>query len=117
METKDDIKNTAKYMDDSLLHKDDSDEGVQVMKKYKRRKAQHKRGHEKTVKEVVENQSPEDSLSPQESEPLLPEKDSPGALRRKSLMPSKSMSLSSSQSLQSPSPWTSLLNEPEVDLN
>ena len=27
METKDDIKNTAKYMDDSLLHKDDSDEG------------------------------------------------------------------------------------------
>ena len=27
METKDDIKNTAKYMDNSLLHKDDSDEG------------------------------------------------------------------------------------------
>ena len=91
--------------------------GVQVMKKYKRRKSQHRRGYEKTVKEVVENPSPEDSLSPQESEPLLPEKDSPGALRRKSLMSSKSMSLSSSQSLQSPSPWTSLLNEPEVDLN
>ena len=112
METKDDIKNTAKYMDDSLLHKDDSDEGGSGDEEVQKKKSTAQKRPRKNSEG-----SGGDSLSPQELEPLLPEKDSPGALRRKSLMSSRSMSLSSSQSLQSPSPWTSLLNEPEVDLN
>ena len=131
MESKDDIKNTEKYLDDILLYKAlidqecSSDEEVQKAPKRKipQSVTSPQKQAQKTLKEILVNPSPGDSLSPQEMEPLLsfhhPEKDSHS---QRNLQPSESMCLSMSQNLQSVSPWwwsphPLPLSEPEVDQN
>ena len=86
MESKNDIKNTEKYLDDILLYKALIDQGCssdKVVQKVPKRKIppppsssattapSPQKQDEKTLKETLVNPSPGDSLSPQEMEPLL----------------------------------------------
>ena len=125
MESKDDNKNTEKYLDDILLIRL-IDQGVQVMKKYKRYQKERSHHHlninnssittETSTKKTEGNTGEPKPWRQSKStgmEPLLSihysEKDSQQSMRRgqqlRNLQPSESMSLSMSQNLQSVSPW------------
>ena len=101
MGSKDDIKNTEKYLDDILLYKAlidqecSSDEEVQKAPKRKippppspsttTAALSPQKQARKNTEEILVNPSPRDSLSPQEMEPLLfhhLKKDSQQSMRR-----------------------------------
>ena len=87
MESKDDIKNTEKYLDDILLYKALIDQGVQVMKKYKRYEKKYstttfinnnnssittETSTKKAFKETLVNLSPGESLGTGDGTTSLP---------------------------------------------